>query len=554
MSGLRRTTTAAAAALLLVASFSLSDGHASPIPPTPELWIVAADGSGERVLVERGTQFDWAPDGDRLAVSGPLAVVDASSGDETVLTEAFEGASEPRWSPDGSTIAYLYCEDGGCGIAEISPDGSGNRVLMEAGDESPPAGMSWSPDSRLLAFIEGRGGGRPGHLFVLDVQMGIERQVSSTPAFYSETTWSPDNEWISFMEWDEDASYGLNLVRPDGSGEVSVSGGLDYVAGPEWSPTGDEIAFTGTEQEGSTRLGVYLASPSETAPRLFVENAVDPSWSRDGDEISYSLRGDLFARPRDEGAARALTSEDLRDDRGPDWSPDGDEIVYVGTRVQVLCGGLPYYPLEASTVGTNGDDVLIGTPGRDVIAGRGGNDVIHGLGGDDVICGDGGFDEIDGGEGKDVLYGNSGRDEIAGGPGDDSLEGSHGQDLLAGGEGTDLVTYLSSDSAVDVDLRLGRAQGEGADRLIDVENVTGSRQPDVLAGDGGPNLLEGTASFWSRARDHDTLIGRGGGDYLRGFSGADRLRGGAGRDTLSGGEGMDDCDGGPGRDSLQACE
>ena len=53
--------------------------------------------------------------------------------------------------------------------------------------------------------------------------------------------------------------------------------------------------------------------------------------------------------------------------------------------------------VDATVIGTEGNDKLVGTEGPDVIAGLGGNDKIAGLGDDDVICGGEGNDRIRGG-------------------------------------------------------------------------------------------------------------------------------------------------------------
>ena len=544
------------AAWMLVALIPVSSVEASPIPPRPTLWIVDADGSGERQLHVTGTDFDWAPDGNRLVVgdSWSFSIVNAATGEvEREPVNAYDAVWEPRWSPDGSEIAYLYCDDGRCGIRAVAPDGSGSRILYETGSQAP-SGLSWSPDSTRIAFIRGTGGGIPGRLSVLDVDSGVVRQVSPTPAFHTETTWSPDGEWISFFEWKEDHSYGLSLVRPDGTGETSVSGDLDYIERPEWSPTGDEIAFWGSRQAGEPRVGVYLATPMETTPRLFHGGAVDPTWSPDGDEIAYSANGDLYARPRHGFDPRPLTMVELRDDRDADWSPGGGWIVFEGTRVQVLCGGFPY-PIEANIIGTQGDDTIFGTSGFDVIAGRGGDDVINGFEGSDLICGDAGNDTIVGGSGDDSIFGGDGGDSVDASDGDDAVYGGSGDDVLDGGLGTDTARHdFARDGGVEADLHRQLSVGEGTDSLFGFENLSGSPHPDVLAGDDGPNLMVGSPPpYGGPGGDRDILVGRGGPDRLEGQNGRDRLRGGRGRDRLDGGPHRDSCRGGPGRDSLSDC-
>ncbi len=91
-------------------------------------------------------------------------------------------------------------------------------------------------------------------------------------------------------------------------------------------------------------------------------------------------------------------------------SSDHDPLI-VGLELDsTVCNGL-----EATIVGTPGNDVINGTPGNDVIVGLGGNDIINGGNGHDVICG---------GSGNDTLNGNNGNDTLEGGLGNDTLNGN----------------------------------------------------------------------------------------------------------------------------------
>lgn len=75
--------------------------------------------------------------------------------------------------------------------------------------------------------------------------------------------------------------------------------------------------------------------------------------------------------------------------------------------------------INATIVGTPGDDKLVGTRRNDVIDGLGGNDTIIGKGGNDKLCG---------GPGNDTLLGGSGNDKISGGSGADTIKGGSGKD------------------------------------------------------------------------------------------------------------------------------
>ncbi len=82
-------------------------------------------------------------------------------------------------------------------------------------------------------------------------------------------------------------------------------------------------------------------------------------------------------------AETAISCETQTFDGEPD-NPDG------GTDPAPLtCNGL-----NATIIGTEGDDTLNGTWRDDVIVGLGGNDVINGASGNDTICGGTGNDTI----------------------------------------------------------------------------------------------------------------------------------------------------------------
>jgi uncharacterized repeat protein (TIGR01451 family) len=96
--------------------------------------------------------------------------------------------------------------------------------------------------------------------------------------------------------------------------------------------------------------------------------------------------------------------------------------------------------VDATIVGTSGDDVLIGTAKRDVILARGGADEIHGADGNDLICAARGADTVKAGDGRDVMRGAGGRDRLSGQGGDDQVRGQSRGDRLRGGAGDDLLS------------------------------------------------------------------------------------------------------------------
>lgn len=197
--------------------------------------------------------------------------------------------------------------------------------------------------------------------------------------------------------------------------------------------------------------------------------------------------------------------------------------------------------------GTVGNDVLAvdatgnmaGLAGDDRISGDARGNLIDGGAGNDRIADTaGGADRLFGGAGDDVLFdsignnqfwGGVGNDQILAGTGADVLNGGAGNDLMHGGGGVDTAVFaLGVPVRVNLNLVDWQNTGEGKDRLVQIENVTGGAGADALTGNGAANVLAGGAG-------NDVLAGGAGADVLVGGPGADVLVGGVGRDQMIGG-------------------
>ncbi len=199
----------------------------------------------------------------------------------------------------------------------------------------------------------------------------------------------------------------------------------------------------------------------------------------------------------------------------------GNDLICLGA------GGRPYRSDQAlgqagrdRISGGSGWNVLYGNEGADFLIGGDDGDVLHGSEGNDVVRGGRQRDYIDGDAGDDVLRGQRGSDEIGGGPGDDVVDGG------AGARAGDMVSFFSSKSGVVVDLSAGMSRGPGSDRLVSIENVSGSDEADRIVGDDNDNVLQGWLG-------NDVLKGKGGDDCLNPGVGSNRAFGNAGFDNWS---------------------
>ena len=153
-----------------------------------------------------------------------------------------------------------------------------------------------------------------------------------------------------------------------------------------------------------------------------------------------------------------------------------------------------------------------------------------------TLTGTAGIDTLTGGVGDDTISGLAGTDQLFGLGGNDLLNGGAGNDTIDGGSGTDTATYADATAAVKVSLAITIGQNTGlaggTDKLVSIENLTGSAFNDTLTGNGGDNVIDGLAG-------NNTMVGGAGNDTIIGGAGTDKLDGGLDVDTLIGGAGSD---------------
>jgi tricorn protease len=119
-------------------------------------------------VAKRLENADISPNGVRAVFEarGEIITVPAEKGDPRNLTQTTGVMErEPRWSPDGQSIAYLSDESGEYALHIRNQDGSGEAKKIPLGDKAFYSVPRWSPDNKKIAYLDNH-----NHLFYVDIE------------------------------------------------------------------------------------------------------------------------------------------------------------------------------------------------------------------------------------------------------------------------------------------------------------------------------------------------------------------------------------------------
>ncbi|HYP18939.1 MAG TPA: S9 family peptidase [Chloroflexia bacterium] len=242
----------------------------------------------------------------------------------------FRLLSDPQVSPDGRAVAYVQTRlrkkknDYASNIWLLPLDGAGEPGRFTGSDKRDYY-PRWSPDGSQLAFISTRSG-KP-QAWVIRAGGGEARQLTRSKHPVTDLVWSPDGKWIVFVspvdnEEDKrraeegkkdkagkDSGSDSEAREPGYTGEEGLPGGI--LPAGEWEEDSEEDA--GAEDKG--------------------DHAKEITWMHfkaDGAGL-LERRQHLFIVPSKGGTARQLTEGDWNA-ATPRWSPDGRQLAYIANQ------------------------------------------------------------------------------------------------------------------------------------------------------------------------------------------------------------------------------
>ncbi len=290
-------------------------------------WSVDAPPGEWRTVVIDTRETTWSnvdvsPDGSTLLFDmlGDIFVVPIEGGEARALTDGIAWSYQPRYSPEGSEIAFVSDREGGDNLWVMGSDGTGARAVT-AETEHLVHNPDWSPDGRWLvakkSFMSTRSiaageiwivhaGHEGGGLQLTERPHGEDDQKNQAdPAF------SHDGRYVYFSQ---DVTPGrVWEYGKDSTGEIFVVQRYD-------------------RETGETRR--FVTGPG---------GAVRPTPSPDGRTLAFvrrlvDLRSAIYLKDLDSGREWPIYERferDLQETSGTEgnapaiaWTPDSSAIVF----------------------------------------------------------------------------------------------------------------------------------------------------------------------------------------------------------------------------------
>ncbi len=270
-------------------------------------------------------------------------LISSDGGDPIQLTNSPDMDQNPRWSPDGKTLAFMTVRDGPPQIYLINPRGGEASQLTKS--ETGVQSFAWSPDGSRILYLsqdalseetktaqEERGGVvvvdtefQMNHLHSVAIEGGEVTDVTDGDYTVSSYQWSPDGTQVAF-------SSQPTARVPDGNRSdifvISAEGGKASAlverpgadGSPSWSPNGKHIAFVSAHGEvnevGSPTLGLVRVSNGKIRRLgpVYEESPGELHWSADSKSIYFSgtqgVSYRLFRVSLDDNSVTALSPEE----------------------------------------------------------------------------------------------------------------------------------------------------------------------------------------------------------------------------------------------------
>ena len=256
------------------------------------------------------------------SVNYRLEIADADGERPVTLLETNEPILSPSFSPDASSVVFVWFDGGGSGIYQQYLATGERRLLARfQGINTSPV---FAPDGRRIALVISRDGNP--EIYTLDLANPQSDasllRITRHPAIDTEPDWLHDGSGIVFTS---DRGGRPQIYRYDFStgftDRLTFVG--DYNARARAMPTGEHIAFI---HRRDNRYHLAIQDLNRDQIRVLTQTALDesPSIAPNASMLIYATKmgnQGILAVVSVDGAVKYRLPSNIGDVREPSWSP-----------------------------------------------------------------------------------------------------------------------------------------------------------------------------------------------------------------------------------------
>jgi Tol biopolymer transport system component len=264
---------------------------------TPDNWVVVEVARGQRTQTTFSvSQVALSPDGSHVALRWPnwggidVGSIDGSQKRTVLEADGSHYVSSFDWAPNGKQLTYALStrtapETGG--IYVVGRDGHGRHLIADL----PATEVRWSPDGSLIAFVVNRAGNGPlDGVYVMRPDGSEQRRVEAGTGRLvtgPRISWSSDARSILSVHAQGEVASAAFVIGV----RTGRKAFIPRVGAGVFAPRGRRVLIGRGYHLYFARL---LTGPPAHPTIVVATGATTPAWASDGRRIAYTTTNGLW--------------------------------------------------------------------------------------------------------------------------------------------------------------------------------------------------------------------------------------------------------------------
>ncbi|HEY8460951.1 MAG TPA: S41 family peptidase [Blastocatellia bacterium] len=238
--------------------------------------------------------FSLSPKGERalFAARGDVFTAPIEKGAPRNLTNSSNAHDKwPRWSPDGSRIAFISDRSGEEEVWVVAQDGSKPPQQLTSGGRAMRYAPEWSPDGKYIAF-----GDKDGKVWALSVaDKTLVEVADSKRGQVLDYVWSPRGNYLAFTMQDDMTTSSIYVWSSKDNQLRRVTTGTFDEFSPAWDPQGNYLYYLSEREYAPLISNVefnYAGNKNAGIFAIALRKDVKHPFPAESDEVTITKEGE----------------------------------------------------------------------------------------------------------------------------------------------------------------------------------------------------------------------------------------------------------------------